>query len=212
MARRTKADALATRDNILDCAEALFVRQGVSRTTLQEIALEARVTRGAIYWHFDDKVALFDAMLGRARMPLESAMMTLEQSDVDDPFGHLGEYAALVFRLIEGDPKASRVYEIVTLKVEYVDEMTLVRVRRGEMATRWRSLAESRIRAAVDAGLARATVDPVSSALTLWAIMDGLLRAWLLAPESFSLVTVGRDAIVTYIDALRLPPAARTGI
>jgi TetR/AcrR family acrAB operon transcriptional repressor len=205
MARRTKADALATRDNILDCAEALFVRQGVSRTTLQEIAQKAHVTRGAIYWHFDDKVALFDAMLGRARMPLESAMLTLEQSNADDPFTDLGEYAALVFRLIERDPQASRVYEIVTLKVEYVDEMTAVRMRRGEMATRWRASVESRICAAVGAGLARETVNPIGAALTLWAIMDGLLRAWLLAPGSFSLATVGCDAINTYIDALRLP-------
>jgi TetR/AcrR family acrAB operon transcriptional repressor len=208
MARRSKADALATRDNILDCAEALFVRQGVSRTTLQEIALAARVTRGAIYWHFDDKVALFDAMLGRARLPLESAMLSLEKSDVDDPFGDLSAYAILVFGLIEQDPKASRVYEIVTLKVEYVDEMTPARVRRAEMASRWRALAEHRIRAAVDAGLARRTVNPVAAALALWAIMDGLLRAWLLAPRSFSLALVGREAIVTYIDALRLPPSA----
>jgi TetR/AcrR family acrAB operon transcriptional repressor len=206
MARRTKADALATRDNILDCAEALFVRQGVSRTTLQEIALAAGVSRGAIYWHFADKVNLFDAMLGRARLPLESAMLSLEQSDVDDPFGELSAYAILVFGLIEQDPKASRVYEIVTLKVEYVDEMTPARVRRAEMASRWRALAENRIRAAVEGGLARRSVDPIGAALALWAIMDGLLRAWLLAPRSFGLACVGTEAIVTYIDALRLSP------
>ena len=61
MARRTKEEAAATRDSILDAAEKLFVEQGVSRTTLQHIATEAGVTRGAIYWHFDDKSALFNA-------------------------------------------------------------------------------------------------------------------------------------------------------
>ncbi len=208
MARRTKADALATRDNILDCAEALFVRQGVARTTLQQIAFEAGVSRGAIYWHFEDKVAVFDAMLGRARMPLESAMLTLQQSDRLDPFRDLGEYASLVFRLMENDPKASRVYEIVTLKVEYVDELTPLRIRSGEMASRWRALVENRIQDAVDSGLARATVDPAGVALALWAIMDGLLRAWLLAPRSFSLTKLGMDAMLTHIDALRLRPAA----
>lgn len=205
MARRTKADALATRDNILDSAEALFVRLGVSRTTLQDIAQQAGVTRGAIYWHFDDKVAVFDAMLGRARMPLESAILTLEQSGAGDPLRGLIDYARVVFNLIESDPKATRVYEIATLKVEYVDELTEVRLRRAEMASRWRALAEIRICAAIDAGFARPDVEPASAALALWAIMDGLLRAWLLDPQSFSLTTVGDDAIVRHINALRLP-------
>lgn len=48
--RRTRDDALATRHSILDAAEALFVRQGVSRTTLRHIASRAQVTRRAIYW------------------------------------------------------------------------------------------------------------------------------------------------------------------
>ncbi|MES2320735.1 MAG: TetR family transcriptional regulator [Pseudomonadota bacterium] len=208
MARRSKADALATRDNILDCAEAVFVRQGVSRTTLLDIAVEAGVSRGAIYWHFADKVAVLEAMLGRAKMPLESALLTLEQSFVDDPFRDLFAYATLVFTLVESDAKASRVYEIVTLKVEYVDEMTAVRVRRGEMAARWRMVAENRIRAAIDAGLAGKDVDPGGAALALWALMDGLSRAWLLAPQSFCLTKVGQSAFLTHIDALRRRPGA----
>ncbi len=203
MARRTKADALATRDCILDCAELLFVRQGVARTTLLNIALEAGVSRGAIYWHFADKVAVLDAMLARAKMPLESAMLPLEKLYVGDPFHDLVVYACSVFSLVENDVKASRAYEIVSLKVEYVDEMTAVQLRRVEMASRWRLLAENRIQAAVDAGLARSSVDPAGAALALWALMDGLSRAWLLAPKSFGLTTVGRGAVITYIDALR---------
>ena len=49
MVRRTKEDALATRNRILDTAECVFERRGVSRTSLNEIALAAGVTRGAIY-------------------------------------------------------------------------------------------------------------------------------------------------------------------
>jgi TetR/AcrR family acrAB operon transcriptional repressor len=55
MVRRTKEEAAATRDSILDAAEILFAKNGVSRTTLQHIATAAGVTRGAIYWHFVDK-------------------------------------------------------------------------------------------------------------------------------------------------------------
>ena len=38
MARRTKEEALETRNKLLDSAECLFQAQGVSRTSLQDIA------------------------------------------------------------------------------------------------------------------------------------------------------------------------------
>lgn len=47
--RRTKEDALLTKEKLLDTAELLFADQGVSQTSLQKIAQAAGVTRGAIY-------------------------------------------------------------------------------------------------------------------------------------------------------------------
>jgi AcrR family transcriptional regulator len=70
MARRTKEDALATRELLLDAAERVFHRRGVSRTTLQEIAQDAGLTRGAIYWHFQNKGELFHAMMERVTLPI----------------------------------------------------------------------------------------------------------------------------------------------
>jgi TetR/AcrR family acrAB operon transcriptional repressor len=211
MARRTKADALATHDNILDSAELLFLRQGVSRTTLSHIAAGAGVSRGAIYWHFEDKAALFNAMMERARMPLESAMQLLDLPHQSDPLGCLTDYATLVFRLTVSDPKARGVFEIATLKIEYVDEMTSVRLRRAEMANRWMAAAESRIRFAVHAGHARRNVDPRAVALGLWSIIDGLLRAWMINPNSFNLVTMGGHIVETHLDAIRQPGKGSRG-
>ena len=61
MVRRTKEDALETRKRILDAAVEVFNRLGVAQTSLNDVAKEAGVTRGAIYWHFTNKVAMFDA-------------------------------------------------------------------------------------------------------------------------------------------------------
>ena len=63
MARRTKADAQITRSALLDAAELLFDERGVSRTSLADIAQAAGTTRGAIYWHFADKAALFLSLI-----------------------------------------------------------------------------------------------------------------------------------------------------
>jgi TetR/AcrR family acrAB operon transcriptional repressor len=132
MARRTKEEAAATRDSILDAAEKLFVEQGVSRTTLQHIATAAGVTRGAIYWHFDDKGALFNAMMERAILPLEAEMQVLDQAESDDPLVDLRNHMLAVLDRTVNDPSARRVFEIATLKVEFVDEMNAVRQRRKD--------------------------------------------------------------------------------
>ena len=70
MVRRTKEDAQETRNRILDTAVEVFNRQGVAQTSLNDIARETGVTRGAIYWHFANKVDLFNAMIERLVCPL----------------------------------------------------------------------------------------------------------------------------------------------
>lgn len=203
MARRTKAEAMATYEKILDCAESLFVRQGVSRTTLQEIADLGGVTRGAIYWHFEDKADIFNAMLQRAKMPFEAAMQTLKEANLHDPLGDLEKYAQIVFHLMETDTRARRVFEIATLKIEYVNDMSAVRVRRADMAAQWMVHAEGKLRSAIESGHAKVRVDPCNAALGLWALIDGLVRAWMLEPTSFDLSTAGMPIVVIFLDAIR---------
>jgi TetR/AcrR family acrAB operon transcriptional repressor len=203
MARRTKEEAAATRDSILDAAEKLFVEQGVSRTTLQHIASAAGVTRGAIYWHFDDKGALFNAMMERAILPLEAEMQVLDQAESDDPLVDLRNYMLAVLRRTVDDPVARRVFEIATLKVEFVGEMDAVRQRRQQNMANWMSRAERRIRVAVDKGVIGRDVAPDSVALALWIIIDGLIHSWMFDPQHFDLIALGKCVIDPYLDGLR---------
>jgi TetR/AcrR family acrAB operon transcriptional repressor len=203
MARRTKEEAAATRDSILDAAEKLFVEQGVSRTTLQHIATEAGVTRGAIYWHFDDKGALFNAMMERATLPLEAELQVLDQSESADPLDDLRNYVLAVLRRTVEDPGARRVFEIATLKVEFVDEMDAVRCRRQHGLADWMARAERRIRLAVERGEIGSRIEPATVALAMWTMIDGLIRNWMFAPKSFDLLELGRCVIDPYIQGLR---------
>lgn len=60
--RRTKAEAEQTRHDILKAALILFDEQGYVQTSLSDIARKAEVTRGAIYWHFDNKEQIVAAL------------------------------------------------------------------------------------------------------------------------------------------------------
>jgi TetR/AcrR family acrAB operon transcriptional repressor len=205
MARRTKEEAAATRDSILDAAEQLFVEQGVSRTTLQHIASAAGVTRGAIYWHFDDKGALFNAMMERATLPFECAFGVTGTAGPVDPLRDLRNFVIEIFRVTEQNPQARRVFEIATLKVEFVGELDAVRVRRRESQRDWMDHVEGRLRDGIGEGQIRSDIDVHLVALGLWSMMDGMIRNWMFEPASFSLLDSGARILDVYLAGLRAP-------
>jgi AcrR family transcriptional regulator len=55
-----------TRAQILDAAHDCVVRFGIRRTSIQEVARFAGVSRGSVYRYFDDKPALVAAVLARS--------------------------------------------------------------------------------------------------------------------------------------------------
>lgn len=57
--RVPKEHAERTRENLLKAGLKVFSEKGFAATRLEDIAQEAGVTRGAIYWHFKNKLELF---------------------------------------------------------------------------------------------------------------------------------------------------------
>ena len=74
MARKTPAETARTRKKILDAAGEVFSRGGIANTTLEQIAQQAGVSRGAIYWHYKGKQDLLRALFGEQKLPLEYSL------------------------------------------------------------------------------------------------------------------------------------------
>ena len=86
MARKTKEDAEITRQRILDAARDVFLVRGVSRTSMEQIASHAGLTRGAIYWHFKNKPEIFHAIRDQVFLPLIDRMDDTLSTDLNaDP-------------------------------------------------------------------------------------------------------------------------------
>ncbi len=191
--RRTKEDALETRERILDAAEAVFHRDGVSQTTLADVAAEAGVTRGAIYHHFTDKAELFDAMMQRLFDPVEQQIATLE-AEIASRGSTLENLRIQILgyvQRLEADERFRRVLETAWHKCEYVGAMARIRDQHQECGSRYLHLIEAALRVARDQGAIRADSDPRQAAVGLMAIVDGLIVNWTLDPQRFPL---GRDA------------------
>ncbi len=206
MARHTKEEALATRHQLLDAAERVFAEKGVSRTSLHDIAQAAGVSRGAIYWHFKNKADLFNAMMERITLPMEDALHQIGQDDGLDPLDELKCAILDSMRKIASDERTRQVFEVATLKVEYVDELLAVKLRQLQtQADVVRRMQRSLLDACARRSLP-ALPSPSTAAQGLHALVVGLIHTWLLNPAVFELVPVAEMAIGAYLAGLGLAP------
>jgi TetR/AcrR family acrAB operon transcriptional repressor len=204
MARRSKEDAEATRCCILDAAERVFEARGVSRASLNEIALAAGVTRGAIYWHFRDKADLFNAMMARATLPLETAAKESDDPARLMPLQHIRDTFMEALRQTAGDPQVRRVFEIATHKVEYVGELEAVRDRHLRVRNECLAHVAQGLRLAAARGQVVGRIPARAAAIGLHALVDGLIQNWMLDQTAFDLVKAGEQILDTYLAGLTL--------
>ena len=205
MVRRTKEEAQATRELILDTAEVVFQERGVAHASLNEIALAAGLTRGAIYWHFKDKADLFDAMMKRVVLPLEETALRSGDPTLEDPLAFMRANFIHALQLTVRDPQMRRVFEIAYHKVEYVGELTTLRERRLAMRDACLLEAERGIGLAMRRGQLTRRMPARAAALGLHALIDGLIQNWMLDPEAFDLVKVGTQVLDAYVAGLSVP-------
>lgn len=84
--RRSRGEyAQATRDALVRAAKELFAKRGYADVGTEEIVKKARVTRGALYHHFDDKRDLFRAVHDSVEQDLV-AQVAAKMDGVTDPW------------------------------------------------------------------------------------------------------------------------------
>ena len=86
MGRISNADrSERTRGVLLEAARALFTEQGYIGTSIEIIVERAKVTRGALYYHFDDKAALFYAVYTEVEGEMMDAIVeSMAETEGDD--------------------------------------------------------------------------------------------------------------------------------
>ncbi|CAE6954860.1 UNVERIFIED_CONTAM: ttgR [Trichonephila clavipes] len=207
MARRTKEEAQATRVQILDAAERVFHAQGVSRASLAEVAKEAGVSRGAIYWHFENKIDLFQAMLERLRLPLEELARATESEDEPDPLGCMRELLIKALTRLAEDEQTRRAHDILRYKCEYTGELVDLRERLQALSIECDQRIAKALSNAVNKGQLPEDLDCERAAVCLHAYMEGIEANWLLVPN-FDLV-VQAPALIDTLMHMLLSPALR---
>jgi TetR/AcrR family acrAB operon transcriptional repressor len=180
MARKTKEEAEKTRKDIIESARLVFHRDGVSRSTCEKIAKAAGVTRGAVYWHFQDKAEIFLAMRADVFVPMiERTDAILLSESLDNPLDAIEGSLKEFFRVLDDCAVVREVFEIMISRCEYVDEFASVQEEVGRPAYVFLEKMERIYRRAADKGYLREGLDPIATARDTWAFTSGLLHLML---------------------------------
>ncbi|WP_244669752.1 TetR family transcriptional regulator [Kaistia sp. 32K] len=156
----------------------MFLDIGVSRASLDRIATEAGVTRGAIYWHFANKQELLTAICARV-YDLHDGVVTRSCGEGGDPLQRLLDWGLEVIELFVRDEHTRQVYKIVVTRCEYTGEMQealrLQQTMHDTMVANFRCAFE----AVEAAGQLAEGWTAESASTTLKCFMSGMLDNWL---------------------------------
>jgi len=186
--RRTKEEAAVTRATVLKAALAVFSAKGYAATTLDDVAKAAKVTRGAIYWHFKSKADLYNTLI----QELSARGATVVQQAVAEGGTFIEILRRIFVRLcavVEDDKEARAVMELGLFKTGLAPELQAGRRKQIDEGNALIAGIADAMRAGVMQGLLRNDMEPADMARAFIAFENGAIQMWLASPKSFSLKT-----------------------
>ncbi|UTH76119.1 TetR family transcriptional regulator [Chromobacterium sp. IIBBL 290-4] len=186
MARKTREEAEQTRQLLLDAAEQMFSEHGVASTTLAEIATAAGLTRGAVYWHFQNKLDLYRAMLDRVSPPFDDIRAQLVEVAQKDPAQALWGHSHRLLMLLQDNPQVRRILMILFMRSEHVGELAPIHEECVARMHEIRGLLRQVIVDAKARGQAFDYVEPDEAAVALQSLHEGLFNRALTVENCFN--------------------------
>ncbi|MCW3083606.1 MAG: transcriptional regulator, TetR family [Bacteroidetes bacterium] len=115
--RKTKEDTAKTIDDLLDSAISLFIKDGYTAVTLEQIAAKIGMTRGAFYHHFKSKEDLLNAVIRRERNSFENKLQDLFK-EKKEPEVHLKKILDHIIENFFENKRFNRFIHFTWFKIE----------------------------------------------------------------------------------------------
>jgi TetR/AcrR family transcriptional regulator len=202
MARPRRSLAVASRDRVFAAAAAEFAARGYAGANMDRIARAARLNKAMIYYHFDDKAALYREILRDMFGAVRSAVAEAAAAPIP-PEDKIRRYVDAIARAAEARPHFPPIWlRELAEGGEHVDAATLEYLR-DVLAVLGRIIAEGRRRGVFHAVnpmlLQGAIIAPLMFFLASARLRHKIERT---APDAR--LAVSRDAMVAHIQRLTL--------
>ncbi|MDO5072925.1 MAG: TetR family transcriptional regulator [Neisseria animaloris] len=205
--RKTKVEALKTREDLMLAALETFYHKGVARASLNEIAQAAGVTRGALYWHFKNKEDLFDGLFQRLCDEVGSKL----EEDVANESGNILEslHASLLntFERLQRNKIHYKFCSILYLKCEHIEQNQAIIAVIEKYQNMWEQRLTDILTLCIKQKSLPDNLDTATSVIYLQSAIDGLIYQWLIKPERIDLSETAPRLVETLMSNLQHCPS-----
>jgi AcrR family transcriptional regulator len=185
--RRTKEEAEKTREDILNAAVRLFSEKGVAHTSLQEIAVAANVTRGAVYWHFANKTEIFDALHARLCQPLTEMILQDVEKDHPFPLEQMEELCVKLLLDLEGNAEKRQAVTLFISQRDYVGDLAPYKAKHNARKAESKQLFVLYFEKAIKNGRLSTEADAQTLAVALGCYVKGVIIEYINDPDGFDI-------------------------
>ena len=158
------------RTKILETATRLFATHGYDSTSLSLVAKDASVSKALIFWHFENKETLYEAVLARTIEPYRIEPDRIEGESVPDQVEHLID---LYYEFITENVHSVRFFLSLFLRDDKRPDDFFGRVL--DLYRHYRELLANALRAGQKAGKISPEVDPAAHSALILSSLNGIL-------------------------------------
>ena len=160
-----------SQDRILETAMHLFSSQGYINTSVAQVAREAQVSKGLVFWHFENKEALFHTAVRRTLEPYVINVLDdlAGLSELDQVKRLIDEYYAFVWQNLRS------VRFLLSMVLHEETRIADLTKRISELPRVYCDLFADIISRARQQGTVRADVDPTLHAGLIMSGLHGIL-------------------------------------
>jgi len=199
--KKTKEEALKTRKQIIDKAVKLFINNGFSNTTLDQIAQQTGFTRGAIYWHFKDKLDIVKELI---EMQHETMTKLLEDLfNRDEP--SIKKMKNIIEAIVDNfyTSKSFRNFiDLTWFKIEYT-RLTNLKTTKTELTTYFIDSFKQLVEELQESGEIKKDLSAMDVAITIANLINGMYRQYFFLPDMVKTKDQALRPFVSYLNLIK---------
>jgi len=189
------------RNQILDAATTVFVRQGFQHARMDDIVEESGLSKGTLYWYFKSKEDIINAILRRLFTGELANLESLLEAE-----GTVSERLVLLTSdRVNGMKRMSSLVPIIFEFYAVAVHQQWVKQFIGEYFQQFRKLLEDLIQQGIDRGEFR-PVNATEAAISLASMYEGLTIHWLMDPQTVQWDILSESSIPLLLDGLKVRP------
>ena len=185
------------RDQIITATVTCIVKHGYHNFSMQDVALEAGVSKGIIHYYFLNKDELMMAVLDKCSIDIEN-MLLEEMRTIDDPLKKLEIFIDVCFDVLRSKKEYYQVNMDFWTQINQKEAVREVIARHYE---KFRETAAQVIDEGIDAGIFRELNSRMYASYII-SVVDGISLQWLFDKSLYDYNTLTEVAKIFLIEGL----------